>query len=90
MTIITAVFSTSVKWDRCLMVFRAFRAVKDQSLTTLNTSHFTDVPGIHSDSTQFSWVLLESCEPSKIRNSQEESRVRTYCISLDENTLDFT
>jgi hypothetical protein len=32
-----------VKWDRCLKVFRAFRVVKGQSLTTLNTSHFTDV-----------------------------------------------
>jgi hypothetical protein len=33
----------SVKRDGRLKAFRAFRAVKDQSLTALNTSHFTDV-----------------------------------------------
>jgi hypothetical protein len=33
----------SVKQDRHLKAFRAVRVVKDRSLTTLNTSQFTDV-----------------------------------------------
>jgi hypothetical protein len=43
----------SVKQDGRLKAFRAFRAVKDQSLTALNTSHFTDV-GIRGPSIQIS------------------------------------
>jgi hypothetical protein len=35
--------AASVKRDGRLKAFRAFRAVKDRSLTALNTSHFTDV-----------------------------------------------
>jgi hypothetical protein len=34
---------SSVKQDGCLKAFRVVRGVKDQSLTTLNTSQFTDV-----------------------------------------------
>jgi hypothetical protein len=34
--------TTSVKRDGRLKVFRVVRAVKDQSLTALNTSQFTD------------------------------------------------